>query len=70
MPMPEICVRRYAETRRYEVADAHTGKASRSIPGAAHRSDILLCNSCAQIAKGVIYRTMWNPFTFAPTKPL
>jgi hypothetical protein len=33
MPMPEICVRRYAEARRYEVAEAHLGKASRSVPG-------------------------------------
>jgi hypothetical protein len=33
MPIPEICVRRYAEATRYEVAEAHLGKASRSVPG-------------------------------------
>jgi len=33
MPMTGICVSRYAEARRYEVADAYLGKASRSVPG-------------------------------------
>jgi hypothetical protein len=33
MPMPEICVHRYAEARWCEIADAHSGKASRSVPG-------------------------------------
>ena len=31
MPIPEICVRRYAEARRYEVADAHSGKGRRPV---------------------------------------
>jgi hypothetical protein len=46
MPMPEICVRRYAEARRYEVAHAHSGKARRPVLGRSwlqHPSLQFLC---------------------------
>ena len=31
MPMPEICVHRYAEARWCEIADAHSGKGRRPV---------------------------------------